>query len=54
MEICSATYLQSFITISNEFLVQRHRILEGKRILRNLTPEGAGRNLSTSVCTKVY
>lgn len=52
MEMCSATYLQSFITISNELLVQRHRILEGRRILRDLTPERAGRNLSTSVCTR--
>lgn len=54
MEIRSGTYLQSFITISNEFLVQRHRILEGRRILRDLILERAGRNLSTSVCTEVY
>lgn len=52
MEMCSATYLQSFITISNEFLVQRHRILEDRRILRDLTPERAGRNLSTSMYTR--
>lgn len=41
METRSATYLQSFITISNELLVQRHRILEGRRILRNLVETSA-------------
>lgn len=41
MEISRATYLQSFITISNEFLVQRHRILESSRILRDQTERSA-------------
>lgn len=41
MEISRATYLQSFITISNEFLVQRHRILESSRIRRDQTERSA-------------
>lgn len=39
-DLRSSTYLQPFITISNELLVQRNRILEDRRILRDLKRVG--------------